>query len=143
MIISNHNFVVYMGPMKMSFSKISGIEQTLDIQEIQEGGNPRAVFLYGAKKNPGRLKFEHGNGILNKANREFNKAFIMQSLENSFRGFGIIVALRHGRAARAYEYQQALPVSWSVSGFDAQTGSILIDTVELMHNGIFEIPCWT
>jgi phage tail-like protein len=132
-----------MGSLKMSFSRISGIEQTLDVQEIQEGGNPRAVFLYGTKKIPGRLKFEHGVGLLNKANEVFNKAFTLQSLEHTFRGFGIIVALRHGKAARAYEYRQALPVRWSVSDFDAQTGNILIDTVELMHNGIFEIPCGT
>ncbi|MCL2576440.1 MAG: phage tail protein [Defluviitaleaceae bacterium] len=142
-LTTSHNFIVYMGSMEMSFSKISGIEQKLDVQEIQEGGNPRAVFLYGAKKIPGRLKFEHGTGLLNKANEAFNKAFTLQSLEYTFRGFGIIVALRHGKVSRAYEYQQALPVSWSVSGFDAKTGNILIDTVELMHNGIFEIPCGT
>ena len=135
-----HNFRVFIGSLEIAFSKISGIEQSLEVQEIQEGGNPRAVFLYAPKRNAGRLKFEHGTGRLNKASKAFNAAFNMQTVEGAFRGSGIILAIRNGEIARAYEYRRAIPVSWSLSGFDAETGSLLIDTVELMHNGIYEIP---
>lgn len=132
----SHNFRVYLGPLSMSFSKISGINNELSVETINEGGvNDRMIPLYTPKKTTGRLIFEHGIGILNGMNIQLNLALLGKYLQIP----GIIMTLQEGKVKRIYKYDNVIPIRWSVSNFDAQNSNILIDTIEVMHQGIFEI----
>lgn len=132
-----HKFLVYLDNIELSFSKISGIGNEIDIQSINEGGiNDHMITLYGPPKNNGRLVFEHGKGIVNLVNKNFTAA----ALGIIFRSSGMIISYDNNKIKRAYGYTGAIPVKWSLASFDAQNGSVLIDTVEVVHNGIYEIP---
>lgn len=132
-----HKFRVCFGPLLISFSKITGIGNELEVTQLNEGGrNNGVVMLYSPKKTVSRLVFEHGTGIANPANIAFEAA----ALGYYFNLPGLIVAYDSGDIKRAYAYSAAAPVKWSLSAFDAQNGSILIDTIEVMHNGIYEVP---
>lgn len=131
-----HNFLVYIGPLSISFSKISGISNELSVETINVGGiNDRMVALYTQKKTTGTLLFEHGIGMIHPMNISFQAASLGIYLKTP----GVIVCFQERKIKRIYGYSEVVPIRWSISDFNANDSSILIDTIEVMHHGIKEI----
>lgn len=132
-----HNFLLLIGPLELSFSKITGIDNELSIETIREGGvNDRVITLYTPKKDYGKLTFQHGIGDFNLMNQNFTMARFGYLLQLP----GTIVSFSNNKIHRIYCFSQSAPVKWSISELDASNGSIIIDTIEMIHSGIQEYP---
>lgn len=137
-LASGHSFLAFFGPITVSFSKISGLCNEMNVETIQEGGvNDAKVMLLGPRTKLGTVTYEHGIGTLNPLNRQFE----------AVNQFGVIftfpttiLVFSNRILKRAVGYNGGVPVKWSLSALDAQTGSIVLDTVEVTHQGIFEVP---
>lgn len=132
-----HNFLLLLGPLKLSFSKITGIDNELSIEMIHEGGvNDRVIPLYTPKKTYGKLIFQHGIGDFNLMNQNFTMASFGHLLQLP----GTIVSFSNNKIHRIYCFTQCAPVKWSISELDATNSSVIIDTIEVIHSGIQEYP---
>ena len=136
-LVPVYNFMVCFGPLKVGFSKISGISNELSVDTIVEGGvNDRMIPLYTPKKMTGTLVFQHGIGIFNHVNQIFEAASFGKYISMP----GVIFVYDRKQIKRVYYYEGVVPIKWSLSDLDALNGSVIIDTVEVIHQGIYEVP---
>lgn len=148
--LPGYNFIVYMGSLQMNFAKISGIDNEIEVETLVEGGvNDEVHILHKNRSQGGRLIFENGVGNLK---RPLDALFKASLLGAYLRLPGTILVLSADKkkaadanavaekvVAKVYGYNGALPVKWSLQDLDAQTGQILIERIELIHQGIFDL----
>ncbi len=138
-LVSGHNFLVFFGPLVASFAKVSGLENQLNVETLQEGGvNHAMVLLQGPPKTLGTVVFEHGQGSLNPLSVQFevsNNFGLFFGMPTTILIFDNGLTLR-----RAVGYNGGVPVKWSLSELNALEGHVVIDRIEVRHQGIFNVP---
>ncbi|MFR5601845.1 MAG: phage tail protein [Lachnospiraceae bacterium] len=118
---------------KVCFSKISGIERTLEYEEIQEGGNndgPHLLALPHKKHSP--LILEKGAAPVN--------SWINIIKPGMWLGTWLEVVLLDNKGketVRRFSIDDGLITKWEISGLDAMGNELLIEKLEIMHNGIY------
>ncbi len=142
---NNHNFLVYIGEMKLSFSKISNLTSGASFEELAEGGlNDRVHYLVKPSGNRETLTLERGVTIVSTSS-------LKQILENERKvGFAVgqritkpIVIIvssnekeRKDKLIRTYSINDPIVTKWDAGSFDASSGEILIENFEISHTGI-------
>lgn len=117
---------------KVCFSKISGIESTLDYEEIYEGGYNDAPHL--AVVPHGR----HAALILEKGAAP-GDSWVNKIRPGMKLGTWLEVVLLDGKGretGQTFSIQDGLVTKWEVSNLDAMGDQILIERLEIMHEGI-------
>lgn len=115
-----------------SFSRVSGIEVTMEQEEIQEGGkNDRPhILLSPHRKNP-PLVLERG--ISNRGNW-------LNGVKPGMRlGTWLKIYLLDERGEmtdKIFEIADGIVVKWELSGLDAVGNSVLVERIEIVHDGI-------
>lgn len=114
------------------FSKVSGIEVTMEQEEIQEGGKNDGphILLSPHKKNP-PLVLERG---------VFLRTSWLGKVKPGMRlGTWLVIFLldERGRITRkAFGITDGTVVKWELSGLDATGNSVLVERIEIVHDGI-------
>lgn len=114
------------------FSKISGIEVTMEQEEIMEGGKNDGPHILSAphKKNP-PLVLERGFLV---------KRSWLSKLSPGMRlDTWLQVDLldeKKEKSGRYFYIEDGIVTKWELSGLDAMSGSILVEKVEIVHDGI-------
>lgn len=123
-----------------SFQEVSGISSQLAVEEYKEGGaNGFTHYL--------PLHIKHANLVLKRGvtgkNSELSK-WCNSTLSDSF-GFQIdlkdidlVLYDEENKPALGWTFKNAYPVKWEYSALNAQKGEILVQTVELCHQGVKE-----
>ena len=117
-----------------SFSEVSGIKASLDVEEVKEGGDNR--FTY---KVPTRGKYE--NIILKRGLMLKDSSILKWCMEtilgktNKIETKDISVRLMdtNGNSLMDWNFKDAWPVSWSVSNLDTTNPEIMIETLEFAY----------
>lgn len=119
-----------------AFKEISGISMSLDTKPLEEGG-----VNFMSRKLPGRTSYE---------NLELKRGLITMNSQLSkwcFETFGnkgtgkvetklVTIQLLNdeGNPLMVWQFHDAYPVKWNVSGFNAQESSIVVESLTLTYN---------
>lgn len=149
-LIPSFHFVVEIGGERdgerVSFQEVTGLEATLELEEVTEGGNN--LFKH---RLPVRQSFSNITlikGVMNEE-EEFH-AWVSSSLlsqESIDASFGDrvktirinLLSLDGAIEVRSWQLVNAYPVKWSTSSLNAGENKIAIDTVELAYQYLTEI----
>ncbi len=131
--------VVFQGTPKIedaAFMEVSGLQEELEVMELQEGGE-NGYF----HKLPKRAK--HGNLVLRRALEALDnplEQWVKDTLESGFakritpRNIVVMLLGADGKALRCWWCSNAYPVKWEVSAFSSQENKLAIETLELCYN---------
>lgn len=133
--VSSYRFAVRLGGNtydKVCFSKISGIESTLDYEEIYEGGynaSPHLLAVPHKKRSP--LVLEKGAGP--------RDSWINRIKPGMKLGTWLEIVILDGtgkETKRSFRIEDGLITKWELTGLDAMESQVLIEKLEIMHEGI-------
>lgn len=114
------------------FSKISGIEKKLDYEEIYEGGYNESPHLFPIPHK------QHAALVLEKGAAPVG-GWINQIKPGMRLGTWMTVALLDitgKETKRSFTISDGIVTKWDISGLNALGNSILIERLEIMHEGI-------
>lgn len=133
-IVKKNRFLVFVGPMKISFARVSGFEQTLEEEMLSEGGvNGYAQLLINPIKGRHVLRFERGVQSLNPMLGMMNPGVSIPL------GITVIVLNNNSFPVQTYHLSDVVVTKWEVSDFSASESEVLIETFELSYTEIQSI----
>src|SRR3954451_10829618 len=121
------------------FSEVNGLELTIEVETIEEGGQNDFVH-----KLPGRITWPNitlKRGITQTDNL---MTWIRKSAGEDFEGadhtltrstFGITMLSSSGSSLRSSSVEGAFPVSWKGPQFTASSDDVLTEELEIAHHG--------
>lgn len=114
-----------------SFQEVSGINTELSVESFNEGGENRFSHRLPSRTSYGNLVLKRGMLPDTKLRQWFTDAvenMIIAPVE-------VRVMLLDPASApvATWSFVNAYPVKWNVSGFNAQDGSLVIETIELTY----------
>jgi len=121
------------------FTEVSGLELSIDVEEIEEGGNNEFVY-----KVPGRMSWPNitlKRGITQTDNL---LAWMQKSSGDGFSGagdkvtrstMGITMLSQSGSALREWSVEGALPVKWTGPSFASTDDDAPTEELEIVHHG--------
>lgn len=127
-LVKNNHFWVFIGVLKISFTKISGLEQDIDKEYIVEGGvNDAGVQLIVPKKERRILRCERGLQTWSPVLTRMKPGVHIPD--------GITVIMMNDRniPVHVYHVSDCIVTKWEVGELNANTGEILIETFEVSY----------
>lgn len=117
------------GPLEIGFQRISGLERELQFEQYQEGGQNFRNQYFTKKVQHGSLLLERGVMPLTGFDVLFNLPFVTgKTIYASI----VITVFDHGPwPLTNWLVVKAIPVRWKTSDLDANSNSILLNTLEL------------
>jgi phage tail-like protein len=115
----------------MAFQDVAGIGMELQTEDIIEGGENRFTQKLPTRANYTPLVLKRGMAVQSKLTN-----WVRDAIENfDIKPTNVIVALMNEKREplMAYRFMNAYPVKWSVSNFNAETSSIVIESLELYY----------
>jgi phage tail-like protein len=118
-------------PLDIRFRKVSGLTSTVNTMPIPEGGQNLYTQHVPTGVEHGNLILERGMVIGSPLNIEFNVAMSLFKFAPS----NVLVTLFNESKipVAAWLFMKAYPVRWSTSDLDAESKSLVIDTLELAY----------
>lgn len=115
------------------FSEVSGLDAEVEVQEYPEGGQNDFVH-----KLPGRMKFTNvtlRRGMTNSLDfwDWFNSA---RTGKVDRQQIGIVLFDESGAERRRWTLERAYPVKWVGPGLKSEDNSVVIESLELAHEGL-------
>jgi len=115
------------------FREVTGLDVYIDCCEIQEGG-----VNTGAHKRPGATRFSHillKRGIT-KSKNFFKWVFDAANRDVKRMSGKISLVDRAGTPFIEWTFEKAWPCRYEGPRFDAESGTLAIETIELAHEGL-------
>lgn len=121
----------------LRFEKISGIGYNLDFETVTEGGN----VLY-EHRLPKQVKYE--NLVLERGYTNWGGiAGQFEEMQETFKFYtGTCIITLFGESGlpiAGWKLDKVFPVKWSLSGLDAGSNQVLINTMELSYSTFSQI----
>ena len=118
-------------PLDIMFQKVSGLSTTVETETIQEGGQNFYSQQLPKKIQHENLVLERGLVVGSPLVIEFNTAMSLFKFYPS----NVLVSLIDSTniPIASWLFIKAFPVKWSVSDLDANTNSVVIETMELSY----------
>jgi len=128
-LIINNRFLVYIGMNRLSFAKVSGMDDGITKETYAEGGsNHWPHVMITPMEQMRTLRFERGLQIHSVVSDKIKPGMLIPWIE-------VIVNDEKGPL---YEYYVigAYVTKWEIGALDAATGSVIIETFEVEHSGM-------
>ena len=113
------------------FMEVSGITQSMDTEQLKEGGNNLFTYKLPTRGNFGNLTLKRGmnvdSGIV---------AWIQRCLDDQeFESATVTVSLLNEEQEdiARWDFFRAYPVKWDTSSLDAKKNDIVVETLELAY----------
>lgn len=135
-LIPSHSFLVTIGPLVLSFAKVSNMVAQIEYDAVIEGGNNDYPHLFKkAKTKPDTLVLE--KGVRTRAT-DVSFDLLLEGMQVEL---GTILLLKDGiDLQKAFYFKRGLIVKREFSKLDAMSNEVLIETLEIAHSGLVEIP---
>ena len=113
------------------FERISGLTRKIDVQSFREGGNNIGSRYLPQGVSFGNLTFERGVMTISPLTVAFD--YIMSGFKTSalYLSVDIMLMSSRGLPMATWSVSRALPVRMSIGDFDANSGKVLIDSMEI------------
>ncbi len=134
-LIPSYSFSVSLDGKNFSFSRVDNLSSSIDIETIVEGGfNNAPVILRKPKQNPDILILEKGTytSLMDISMKLFDEGSLIRLID--------INVLRNGRTVRTFLIRNGVVVRREYSTLDASESNILIQTLQIAHTGMVEVP---
>jgi phage tail-like protein len=118
-----------------AFSEVSGLESSIDVESVVEGGENRFVHQLPKPVKHGNLKLKRGLTDKNSALVKWCKDVIEGDFSKKIEPKNLIIDLldeEHDPVA-SWTVGNAYPVKWSVGNFDAMKNELALETIELAY----------
>ncbi len=127
----NASFMVNIGNWTFSFARIRNIQQTIDVETVQEGGNNWSVHnLAKPLSSSQKLILERGFLV---------NGYGDHGLMAGSRVYDVtIMVLWNGSIKKKYFIDQGIVSRWEISDLDALQSQIIYNTIEILHSGLYE-----
>ncbi len=122
-----------------SFSEVSGLEMTMEVEEYSSGGINDAVLKFAGRAKWANLVMKRG--VLAKRD-PLDKSDLWTWCEsfldgNGVRKDGIIVLLDENRRPKiTWSWKRGLPLKWSGPSLHAGQSQVAIESIEIAHEGL-------
>lgn len=129
-LVMNNRFVVYIGMHRLSFSRISGIEDSITRETYAEGGDNNWPHIMTIPKDQVHtLRLERGLQINSRVSNTIKPGMFIPWVE-------IIVNDDKGKPLYEYFVLGVYVTKWDIGSLDASTGNVTIEVFEIEHTGI-------
>jgi phage tail-like protein len=133
--LSKYHFHVEWGGKRIGFTEISGLSIEFTVIEHRDGSSPE----YSAVKMPGMRKFT--NIVLKRGLVKDDKDFIdwVNTIQlNAVERRDLVISLldETHSPVMAWKIKNAWPCKYQVSDFNASGNEVMIETIELAHEGL-------
>lgn len=133
----SHRFIVNFlfknipNPFDIAFQRVSGLSRTLEVSQHREGGeNARNLWL-PEKINHGSLVLERGVMNASPLTLQFDRVLRRESTQWA----NVVIMLLNDQKLpiTTWTLSNALPVRWQMGDLDANSNTVLINTLELRY----------
>lgn len=121
-------------PLDLSFQRIQGLSREMAVTPVDEGGENHRNMHLADKITHGSLVLERGVMALTPLTSIFD-----QVLSGNTRMYAdvVILLLNHlSLPVCSWTFSNALPVRWQTGDLDANSNSVLINTLELRYQNM-------
>lgn len=128
-----HRFVVEIEEIKISFTKVSGLDVELEFESYNEGGVNDGPLEFLNNRRNGKLVLERGVG---------NKMGLIKWFEDiqvgkiTKKSGTIDLKDLSGKTIRSWQFVGAYPVKWSGPSMDASGQEVALEVIELNYSGL-------
>lgn len=127
----SYRFTVLIGPMKIGFSRVSGLKCTSALEPLNEGGADAPHMVRARPKPSEPLIFEMG--VSTGVNRLLQFTVGLPLLLP----MTIVTMTENWGIGRIYVVVSPVVESWQMSDLDAMNGEVLIERFSVLHSGIY------
>ena len=113
------------------FMEVSGITQSMDTEQLKEGGNNLFSYKLPTRGNFGNLVLKRGfyidSGIVE---------WVQKALDDQEFSPGTITVqllTQDHESITRWDFYRAYPVKWDISALDAKKNDIVVETLELAY----------
>lgn len=133
-LVANNRFIVTLGSLMYSFSKVTNISDSIELETITEGGyNDSPRFFEKPKAKVETLVLERGV----QAGDSLGLDLMLKVGMHVY--VAIIIVMNEGKVAKTYSFEEGIVTKWEVGGLEAVGKQLLIKKLEISHTGLLEI----
>ena len=119
------------------FSECTGLEMSLDVEEYREGGRNGEPLQFPTRVRWSKITLKKGLGS-GTALWDWHYGFVTGTGK---RRDGLIVLLNELHLpAHIWHFRRGLPTRYSGPSMNASQGAVAIETIEIAHEGIYQLP---
>jgi phage tail-like protein len=125
------SFEISQEPIDVGFQDVAGIGMELQTEDVVEGGENRFTQKLPTRANYTPLVLKRGLAVQSPL-----MDWCRDAIENlSIKPTSVIVALLNEKKEPliAYRFLNAYPLKWSISNFNAESSSLVIESLELYY----------
>ena len=135
-LVVNNKFIVTIGPLLTSFSKVSGIGRSVEYETKEEGGRNDIIHVF--RKN---VQYQNNILRLEKGVGRYNPLVLAAdgTIEMGVRiplPGTIIILNDNYQMSQMYTFDDIVILKWELSDLDAKGDEVILDRVEIMHSGL-------
>lgn len=139
-LLQGISYVIEWDGNTIGFVECTGLSETQDVAEYREGTDP-SLYM---RKVPGLIKPE--NIVLKRGITQNNACLIWRDEMKSIgpnaplkfrRDVAIHIADHQLKTRRSFIAKNAWPVKWTLSDLNAESSDIIMEEMELTHEGLF------
>ncbi|MBR6874526.1 MAG: phage tail protein [Ruminococcus sp.] len=134
-LIPSYSFEVTLDGISFSFTKVTNLSGTVEIETIVDGGtNDAPVILRKPKRSPDMLVLEKGTYTSAK-----DMLMTMFTEGSKIEAININV-LRNGSTVRMFFITGGVVVRREYSPLDSLESGVLLESLQIAHTGLTEVP---
>jgi phage tail-like protein len=119
------------------FSECSGLEMTMAVHDYAEGGNNGCTLHFPAPVKWGNITLKKGLGA-STALWDWHYGFVVGT---GTRRDGVISLMDGEHVPNTIWYfKKGLPVKYSGPAMNASTSAVAVESIEIAHEGIYQLP---
>ncbi|MCT4593111.1 MAG: phage tail protein [Anaeromicrobium sp.] len=123
------------GIQEASFMKVSAIAQEVEVETYEEGGMNHFVHQLPVRTKYSNVVLERGMTNSTELMNWFNQ--IKEGIIIK-KNFSIILYDQRGNSVRRWDFFGGYPVKWEASDLDAMSSNMMIEKIEITHEGMRE-----
>ncbi len=129
-------FVGFVPPVPdMAFQEVSGLETSLDLEPLQEGGENRFMHQLPKPAKRGNLKLKRGMTTIASGLVLWCKSTLEGGLAEPITPKDMVVSLlnEYRIPVAVWSVGNAFPVKWTVGNMDAMKNELAVENIELAY----------
>lgn len=128
----------------IGFSKVSGLTSEVEVIEYREGGDTITNRKFPGQVSFGNVTLERGLGFDSDLVEWLNGVFDPAGGPNqagAIPRYNVTIAVvdKAGNIQREFKLKNAFPASREIGDLDASSNEVLIESLELAHEGLTEV----
>lgn len=118
-----------------SFQEVSGLEMTMDVEEVHEGGENRFVHQLPKGVQQKKLMLKRGVGGVTSPLVVWCKVTLEGGLSIPIVPVPLLVSLLDASSLplRSWLFSNAYPVRWEIDAFNSTKNEVALETIELAY----------